>query len=103
MFLHLSRAKRITYGFILGLVLAHTVGRLILLPERSPAEHAIAFTFSLLFVIFLYESIRFIHRYLNKALPVERGVLKRIIVQMVVGILFLSACRTVLYATCMDR
>lgn len=103
MFLHLSRAKRITYGIIFGLVLAHTVGRLILLPNRSPQEHAIAFAFSLLFVIFLYESIRFIHGYLNKVLPVESGVVRRIVVQVTVGILFLSTCRTILYLTCMHR
>jgi two-component system, LytTR family, sensor kinase len=103
MFLHLSRAQRITYVIILGLVLAHTAGRLVLLPHRSPQEHAIAFAFSLLFVIFLYESIRFIHRYLNKVFPVDRGVVKRIGVQVAAGILFLSACRTILYLLFIDK
>jgi two-component system LytT family sensor kinase len=76
------------YSAIFAFVPLVTIVRVIIFPEFGVRFHLTSFAISLLVVPFLWETIGWFVRYLDRVLPFERNIPRRIAVQIVTSIAF---------------
>ena len=92
----LSNRFKITYGVIIGIALIALFVRVFAFPLVSLAFQVKLFFCSILIASILWETIRGIHLLLNRYYPFSRGVVRRIVLQMLIGQLFMLLYRQVL-------
>jgi two-component system LytT family sensor kinase len=78
---YLFRFRRIDYMVILGMQVVGVTVRAILLPDMAVWFHVIAFFSNTAVILFVWEFVRFLNRYLDKKMPYENGLFKRIALQ----------------------
>jgi len=68
-------------GFFIRLVLLYD--------ELSPLQHFLAFCANFIFVALIWIVLSYIQDFLNRVYPYERGLLKRLILQLLMGLTFM--------------
>jgi two-component system, LytTR family, sensor kinase len=87
-------------SYLTVLVLA-TLGiavRAWLFPEVSAYAQALIFFLTIAVMVFAWNSFGFINRFLNRHLPYESGITRRIIIQLITNLLFVYSFRWLLIA-----
>jgi two-component system LytT family sensor kinase len=87
----------LAYGIIFGLSIIAFFVRLPRFSQFTVQGHIAIYCVSLLLVVFIWESIRNIDRYLNKVLPFEKNIPLRITVQLLAGAIIGLLVRMFIY------
>lgn len=86
-----------TYALIFGMMVVGFIIRISKFEEFTFRQHIIIQIVGLVILISMWESLRFINHYLNKKLPYQNNLAKRIITQLVIGAFLGVMVRGVLY------
>lgn len=85
--------RRITIVLLMSLL--SSVCRLIAVPTLPFSWHLYTFFVFTAVLMLIWECFRFINKFLDKKLPYEKGILKRIITQLLLGIILISNLRKI--------
>jgi two-component system, LytTR family, sensor kinase len=85
--------RRIT--IVLMMSLLSSVCRMIAVPTLPFSWHLYTFFVFTVVLMLMWECFRFINKFLDQKLPYEKGILKRIIVQLLLGIILISNLRKI--------
>lgn len=87
--MHIRRSR--AYSAIFAFVLVGTIVRFMIFPEFGVRFHLVSFMLSLVIAPFLWETVGGFARYLDRVLPFERNIPRRIIVQIITSVAFFIA------------
>jgi two-component system, LytTR family, sensor kinase len=86
-----------TYGIILSAGIIAFFVRLVKFNAFSLETNIVIFFFTILIAIVVWESLRFVHYWLNRVYPFERNLTGRIVIQLLIGTLIGIIIRAILY------
>jgi sensor histidine kinase YesM len=95
--LRITKNTIYTYAIILVLGLIGFIARYIQFPELPLTFHLGLLGFSLVMITIIWHFFLWLNNYLNKVYPYERSIPKRIILQLVLGIIFIVLVRLVIF------